>query len=252
MLDQSNPFTVLKLISWIVWKIPARRPMKMAGFSHTEAGSSLDMMDAAEEAETADLRKKFFRHALDEFRHARLFSDRSMALSRDTRAADVLVDAEYSMNHGIRGQTSLYKRLGEAKFLAFVWMHERQGAKQFAIYSELMRHDPVSSAMFAEICRDEEFHVAYSRQELDRIAKEKGSPAVDMAIRQLRFQGISESYLRVARSFGDIVAGFWLFLIFAIIMSPFSWFAKRPSANSSFVLTPGSMERARAEAGLQG
>ena len=115
MLDQSNPFTALRLVSWIVWKIPSRRPMKMAGFSHTEAGSSLDMMDAAEEASLPDLREVLC-HALDEFRHARLFAERSLALSQNARAADVLEDPEYTASHGIRGEASLYKRLGETEF----------------------------------------------------------------------------------------------------------------------------------------
>jgi len=252
MLDQSNPFTALKIISWIVWKIPARRSFKMAGFSHTESGSSLDMMEAAEETDSPDLKKKFFRHALDEFRHARLFAERSLALARTTQVADILVDPEYSALHGLRNERSLYRQLGETNFLAFVWMHESQGAKQFAIYSELMKHDPISSAMFAEICRDEEFHVAYSRQELDRIATLKGSSEVNTAIRRLRLRRMRDSYLRMARSFGDLVASLWLFLIFTVIMAPFALIQKRASSRSDFVSTPDAMTRARAEIGFQG
>ncbi len=122
MLDQSGPkFSSLRMVSWLVWKIPVPPADEdVAGFSHTEAGSSLDMMDAAEEAPTPDLRKKYFRHALDEFRscpavHQR--RKRAMALSQGTRTAEVLDDAEYASSHGIRGETSLYSRLGETEFL---------------------------------------------------------------------------------------------------------------------------------------
>lgn len=253
MLAQSNPFTALGLISWIVWNIPSRRPIKMAEFSHTEAGSSLDMMDAAEETPSAHLRKKFFRHALDEFRHSRLFAERSLALSSDNHAATVLEDAEFAASHGIRGEASLYSRLGETEFLAFVWLHEQQGARQFAIYSDLMKQDAVSSGMFAEICSDEKFHVDYSRQELDGVtARANGASEVKAAIRRLRLRGFRESFLRMSRSFGDIMASLWLLLIYLLVIGPFSLLAKAPTETERFIRTPGSLTRARAEAGIQG
>jgi len=252
MLDQSNPAAALRFVSWIVWKIPSRRPMKMAGFSHTEAGSSLDMMDAAEEATRPDLRKKFFRHALDEFRHARLFSERARALSAGAQVADVLEDSEYAASHGIRGETSLYKSLGETEFLAFVWMHERQGAKQFDIYSDLMKHDPPSSAMFAEICRDEEFHVEYSKRELDRIETAGRKPEVDKAVRRLRIRGAREAFLRMSHGFGNMMAGIWLLAVYVLVFGPVTFLARKSAQVGGFIATPGSLARARAEAGVQG
>jgi rubrerythrin len=252
MLDESNPFTALRLVSWIVWKIPSRRPLKMAGFSHTEAGSSLDMMDAAEETSSPDLRKKFFRHALDEFRHSRLFSERALALSSGTRAADVLEDPEYTASHGIRGEESLYKRLGETEFLGFVWLHERQGAKQFEIYADLMKQDPKSSAMFAEICNDEKFHVEYSRRELDRIEAANRAPEVAKAIRRLRLRGAREAFLRFSHGFGNFMAGFWLLIVYFAVIGPFTLLARGSIAAPGLIPTPGSLTRARAEARVQG
>lgn len=252
MLDQSNPFTMLRLVSWIVWKIPSRRPLKMAGFSHTEAGSSLDMMDAAENAPTASLRKKYFRHALDEFRHSRLFHERAIALSHGGRTADMLEDAEYSASHGIRGEASLYERLGETEFLAFVWLHERQGARQFGLYANLMKHDAASSAMFAEICADEEYHVSYSRRELDRIEAEKGPREVSAAIRRLRFRRAREAFLRTSHGFGHVMAGLWLTAIYFGIVAPFSVAGRRSAHAAGLVATPGASARARAEFGVQG
>ncbi len=119
MTDKTNPFSSLWLISWIVWRIPSRRSMKMAEFSHTEAGSSLDMLAAAEATVRPDLRKKFFRHAMDEFRHARMFAERSLALSSGAKAADLLEDPEYLVAHGIRGEKSLYEELGRIRFPDF-------------------------------------------------------------------------------------------------------------------------------------
>jgi len=252
MLDTSNPFSALKLVSWMVWKIPSRRPTKMAEFSHTEAGSSLDMMDAAEEASSPALRRKFFRHAIDEFRHARLFAARSVALSSNKHAVAVLEDSEYATSHGIRGKSSLYGSLGETEFLAFVWLHECKGANQFAIYSELMKRDAASSAMFAEICRDEQFHISYSRRELERIESAGGAAEVRAALRRLRLRGAREEFLRISRGFGDFVAGVWLLLIYLAVFGPFVVLARRSVGSSGIVATPGSLARARAGAGLQG
>lgn len=252
MLDQSSPFTMLRLISWVVWKIPSRRPLKMAGFSHTEAGSSLDMMDAAEVAPTASLRKKYFRHALDEFRHSRLFHERAIALSHGSRAADVLEDAEYTSSHGIRGQVSLYERLGETEFLAFVWLHERQGAKQFDLYADLMRHDPDSSAMFAEICADEEYHVSYSRRELDRIEAEKGPAEVRRAVRRLHLRRAREAFLRASHGFGHLMASLWLLAIYFAVVAPFSLGSRKSAQVGGLMPTPGASSRARTEFEVQG
>jgi hypothetical protein len=252
MLDQSSPLSALRFVSWVVWKIPSRRPMKMAGFSHTEAGSSLDMMDAAEEEPSPDLRKKYFRHALDEFRHARLFRERAMELSNDNRAASVLDDAEYTSSHGIRGATSLHRRLGETEFLAFVWLHERQGARQFAIYADLLRHDPVSAAMFAEIGHDEQFHVRYSRLELDRIERERGAAEVRRALRRLRIRRVRDAILRASHSLGHVMAGLWLSAIYLVVVPPFAAFAGRSGAQRGFVPTPGASARSKVECGVQG
>ena len=78
-------FGTFWLASWFVWKIPSRRATKLAEFSHTEEGSSLDMMAAAEaESVRPNLRRKFFLHALDEHKHARWFADRATTLSAGT------------------------------------------------------------------------------------------------------------------------------------------------------------------------
>jgi hypothetical protein len=253
MIDQSHPFNSLWFISWIVWKIPSRRPIKMAGFSHTEAGSSLDMLAAAEAAQTPDLRKKFFRHAMDEFRHARLFAERSLALASGGKATDVLEDPEYLLSHGIKGQQSLYEKLGELDFLTFVWLHEKQAGRQFKIYAELMKKDPNSLAMFTEICRDEAFHVDYSRRELDRIARTAGEKLVQASERRLRLQGIRDGFLRASHGFGTLAASFWLLLLYVVAFGSFSPITRKLAVEKKgFVATPGSLARARAEAGVQG
>ena len=53
---------LLWTISQVVWRIPGRGSRKMAGFSHTEAGSGLDMLSAAEETPRRDMRANSIGH----------------------------------------------------------------------------------------------------------------------------------------------------------------------------------------------
>jgi hypothetical protein len=253
MTDKTNPFSSLWIISWIVWRIPSRRSMKMAEFSHTEAGSSLDMLAAAEATVRPDLRKKFFRHAMDEFRHARMFAERSLALSSGTKAADLLEDPEYLVAHGIRGEKSLYEELGEFDFLTFVWLAEQQAGRQFSCYRELMKEDPASLAMFTTICKDEAFHASYSKQELDRISKTTGRKALQVSVRRFRIRRLRDRFLRYTHGFGNVVANFWLLILYVVAFGPYSLFARQlAAAKAGFVATPEALARARAEVGVQG
>src|SRR5262249_447716 len=68
-----------------VWRNPHRRAQKLMRFADTEASGGQDLSRAAELTEDALLRQLYLRHALDEFRHARLFRDRGLALSRAAR-----------------------------------------------------------------------------------------------------------------------------------------------------------------------
>ena len=253
MTDKANTLSPLWLISWVVWRIPARRPMKMAQFSHTEAGSALDMLAAAEAAPTPDLRKKFFRHAMDEFRHARMFAERSLALSEGAKAAEMLEDPEYLVSHGINGEKSLYEELGELDFLTFVWLAEQQAGRQFAVYRHLMKEDPKSYEMFTTICHDEAYHAEYARRELDRISRKTGRKAIRNSARRFRLRRLRDAFLRQTHSFGQVMASVWLLALYVAAFGSVSLFTRSlTSSKHGYTPTPGSLSRARTEAGVQG
>jgi hypothetical protein len=218
------------LVSYVVWRKPNRRARKMAGFAHTEAGSSADMLAAAEETTNASLRRKYFRHALDEGRHARLFRQRASALAenraRRTRVQAVLDNSEYMASHGISSSRSLFTELGELQFLAFVWIAERRGAEQFDVYTTVLRDDPSSVAMFEEIGRDEQFHIAYTREELDRL-RLNDSSAVTRAIRAIRRRRLSQALVRGSRRFGEVIASVWLAVVYFVLLPAFVVLSRR-------------------------
>ena len=242
-------------VSQLVWRIPGRDAIKMAGFSHTEAGSGWDMLAAAEETPRRDMRAKYFRHALDELKHARMFSHRALALSskRKSRAGAVLDDASFIREHGITSSTSLFSTLSELEFLAFVWVAECRGAQQFDVYAALMSEDPESCEMFEEIANDERFHIAYSRAELDRYAETGQARAVRSAVFRVRRRRLGQAWLRLSVVMGDFMSKLWLGLLYVLVIGPTSIFARLTEQQPrGFVLPVIPTDDIHARAKLQG
>lgn len=231
----------LYAVSWIVFKlVPGRAAAKLAEFSHTEAGSGLDMLAAVEETPRPELRLRYFRHALDELNHSVLFRRRAGLWSKGKgRAQAVLDDAEYIGTHGIRQKDSLIRELGELEFLAFVWVHEKRGAEQFQVLSDLLQDDRDTQVMFAEIARDERFHIAYSRAELDRYRKQGQGWAVRTAVTRVWGRRYLQAWLRLSRELGNFMAGLWLGLIYLFMVGPFSLLARHAEREQRGFLRPG-------------
>ena len=241
MILEKRPSRILWLMSWLVFRIPGRPAAKMAEFSHTEAGSALDMIAATELTSRPELRAKFFRHALDEHKHARLFAQRAIALSDGNDRVRALVeDSTFIFSRGIRGKEPLHEQLSDAEFFAFIWVHERIGARQFDVYSALMEKDEASATMFREIGRDERFHIAYSRAELDRmIAAGRGSE-VRRAIFRTRFRRARNAFLRGSRQLGHVMSGLWLTIAYFVLLGPFALIARVTERNAEgFVAIAG-------------
>lgn len=239
------PVSVFRAISGVIWRLPGTPARKMAEFSHVEAGSGLDMLAATERERDPLLRRKYYQHALDELKHAGMFRERARALAdAHGRAQAVLEDTGFISEHGIRSAVPLYEQLPQAEFLAFVWLHERAGATQFEFYANLLRHDPDSTAMFAEIARDERFHITYSRAELDRIAK-AGAP-VTRAVWITRARDFWQAWGRLTAAFGDRMAGVWLSLLYLLVVGPFAIFAREKLPGG--LQAPEGLPRGRAYA----
>lgn len=221
ILEKKSP--LLWLVSSIVFRIPGRAAAKMAEFAHTEAGSALDMLSAAEETGDAGLRAKYFRHALDERKHARMFTARASILAKGReRVRAVLEDSGYMLSHGIRSKQPLIRQMSEAEFFAFIWIAEMRGAQQFDVYASLMAGDAESAAMFADIGNDERFHIAYSRKELDRLIADGRGKEVQRAIRKIRRQRFLQAWLRFSRLIGNVMSALWLTLAYFLVIGPFA------------------------------
>jgi hypothetical protein len=220
--------TALTLISEVSWRLPGWPRRLMTSFSHTEAGSAMDMLAAAERTERPDLRRKYFLHALDEARHAILFRTRAAELAGPARArADAAIDdAGYLREHGIVAGRTLFERLGELEFLTFVYVAEADAVEQFDVYRARRLPDPDTDRMLGRILKDEAFHVSYSRAELERYRREGRGREVTAAVWRVRGRRVWEAWLRSSRGMGAVVTSVWLVALYGLVLGPFRLVAR--------------------------
>ena len=162
----------------------------------------LDLLAAANATTSPARRALYLRHALDEGRHARMFSARAAQLraERGLVAAVDPVDFE-----------SLFARLGEVGFLAFVHRGEARGRRQFEVHRDhfAKKGDTHTEAMFESILGDERRHEAYSRSLLVELAGER------RARQALRRAALWEAW-RLWRRGGRFVAQLLFFTVMVL------------------------------------
>jgi len=233
------------LASELAWRLPGRPIKMLTGFSQAERGSLYDMLAAVEQTTRRDLRLKYFRHAMDEARHAGVFLERARALGGMSRTQAVIADAGYLTRMGIVGGETLFERKGELDFLAFVAVAEADAIEQFGVYLDRALPDAGTQAALREILKDERFHASYSRAALETYDPE----AVKAALSKVRWDRLKETWMRFSVALGGVVSGVWLSLIYLTLVAPFAllgrlepggWQAPRPPG-------PGGLRGARSQ-----
>lgn len=208
------------LATWVAlrlaWRTPRRIAERLEGFAATEAGSALDMLKAAELESDPRLRKLFFRHALDEARHAQLFR----AAARRIHPEGERVLGEHALIRATR--QNLYADLGLTRFIAFVFLSERRAARQFAAIARRFRDDAIIRDLFAGVLRDEKFHVAYSKHLLERWRTEGRASEVRWALLRVRTGEAWRAWRRAGRVLGDAVARGFLLGVWAVALPLFA------------------------------
>lgn len=225
------------------WRSDRALAEHLRGFSATEAGSALDMLKAAELETDPKRRAQFFRHALDEARHAELF--RRAASDLDGLGAardDTLVIRATRQN--------LFARYGLVRFLAFVFLSERRAARTFEVLRRRYQDRPEIEALFATVLKDERFHVAYSEAALRALAKGGRAGEVRMALWSIRLESAWAAYKRVGRVASDALARVLSALLYFVVLPGFVLLERRRPAETGWQ-TPcalaGCLDDARRE-----
>jgi hypothetical protein len=191
----------------------------MHSFHYTELGSAFDMFKAAELTERGEMRKKYFRHALDETRHSHLFKKRVVEMGGASGAAGLHGGGTSNMHDVVEGQT-LFERLGELEFLAFVYIAEAEAVEQFKVYQDYRLMDDKTEAMMEDILQDEYFHVSYSRAALEQYRKNGREEEVKKAMKRVKRRRLGERWLIFANTIGDTVTFVMLTVLYTLLVGP--------------------------------
>src|SRR5438067_13555687 len=107
--------------------------------------------------------------------------------------------------------------------LAFLHLSEKNAAKRFTIYREIVEDDPETRAIFEQILRDEVFHMNYTYTQLARVSPH----AYRRHVWHARAKRLWNRYLRVAAVMAGGVSSVMLTVMYFVLLPPFAWLAKR-------------------------
>jgi hypothetical protein len=207
-----------------VWRDAGRRARKLLRFAETEADGGRDLARAAEQTSDPTLRRLLLRHAQDELRHAELFASRGRVLLRAGGGGGRRPFEANWLAPGERGLDAL--RVDGARtgsLLAFLHLSEKAAAGRFALYHDLLGHDPGTQAIFADVLRDEEFHMTYTKKQLQRLVPARHG----LALWRARGARLWRAYLRAAAALAGLLGGLVLTVQYFVLLPPFALLAKR-------------------------
>jgi len=226
---------------WI-WQDPQRCARKLFSFAETEADGGRDLVRAAELTQDPTLRRLFTVHAADEDHHATLFRTRGLTLLRSLsdRTASPLQLSWVSP--GERGLDDLRVNAeSDASLLAFLHLSEKTAAGHFAAYVDALKDDPLTSAVFREVLRDETFHMNYTLAQLTRVAPKHHG----LFLWKARLGRLWKAYLRVMSAIAGVMGTVILTLQYFILLAPFAFLAKRAARREpqGWIAIPPERER---------
>lgn len=220
-----------------IWSDPGRAIRTLESFAETEADGARDIATARERCAEPWLSTQFEHHAADEWRHAELFRARARELRAEHPEVEVGErEPGYDLSRGRRSSevdahgffvSGLMEELGDVAYVAMLHVAEKRAAKLFKRLSSSAAGDPRTKQIFDEILKDERFHVAYTKNALDRW-KQKGrgkdvSDALSAARGNRLLGGWRRLGMRAAGSFGRLV----LRVLYFTVLLPFGLAASR-------------------------
>lgn len=197
------------LTSLVVWRSSAHTARKLYGFALAEQGSAIDLSMAAQLCRDPERAAVYLQHAMDESRHAVMFS---------RRAADLQLARGMPSYGAPRADVDhLYETLGEMAFVAFVHRGETRARTQFEVYQAYFeKHaDAKTAAVFSRVLDDERRHATYTWELLVRL-----SGSTRAARRELRRSAAWEAgrtWLRYGRSVSRRAFTLTMWLLYLLI-----------------------------------
>jgi rubrerythrin len=236
-------FTLVKAIAGaVVWRTREKQVQLLLKFARTEAGGALDIARAAQSVKDEDLRKHLLHHVADEERHAAMFRRRAREVHGAGSGADPAPETTGSdlvptLAASARGSLSLtdhgflpsdnFAALGEVRYIAMLHLAEVQAAADFRLHRRLTaRIDRATAAVFTEILRDEEYHVAYTRAQLKKWEKEGRQAEVRKALRAMRWLRFKTLWVQLSQRLGSVLGTLMLSALYLTVFLPFGLIAR--------------------------
>ena len=142
------------------WRSPRATARMLLEFAKAERSSFFDMMEAANGTADPARKAQYVAHAVDEARHAKMFTLRALELDPSRAADPALYTSDFE---------HLFTSLGEARFISFVHLGERRGRAQMQLFRDELaalegtaRADTKTKALLDAVSKDEERHEWYS------------------------------------------------------------------------------------------
>ena len=99
---------------------------------------------------------------------------------------------------------------------------EERGLEHFLIYLHSDQTDQETKEALKGITKDEHFHRSYSRAALQAYAPDES----EALLKKVRMRRYKEAWMRLARTIGTVMSGFWLQLVYFLLVFPFRIFTK--------------------------
>jgi len=226
-----------------IWHDPSRTLLTLDSFARTEEDGGRDIASAARRVSDPELANHLHRHAADEVKHAGLFKRRAAelrtaggAVSAAAREAEVASDSAYDLSRG-RPSTEvdahgfltlgLLDELGEVPYVAMLHVAEVRAAALFHVHHDLTRHDPETCAIFEEILRDENYHVAWTAAMLKTWRAAGRDEEVTAALKSARANRWLSAWKRLGVRSGGHFGRVVLVLLYGTLLAPFGLAARR-------------------------
>lgn len=231
---------MLMLLHRWIWQDPQRCARKLFSFAETEANGGRDLVRAAELTDDPVLRRLYTVHAVDEGRHAGLFRMRASAMMRSLQDRSSAPLQFNWVSPGERGLDGLrVDHESGANLLAFLHLSEKSAAGQFAVYVDALRDDPLTSSVFKEVLKDENFHMSYTLAQLTRVAPKRHG----LFLWKARLGRLWKAYLRAMAAIAGVMGTGILTLQYFILLPPFAAMAKRAERREPQGWVPSPPER---------
>ncbi len=257
---------LLRLRSRSLWHDPARTLLTLESFARTEEDGGRDIASAARRVTDRELANHLHRHALDEVKHAGLFKRRAAELrtagesaATAAREAEVAADSAYDLSRG-RPSTEvdahgfltlgLLDELGEVPYVAMLHVAEQRAAALFHVHRDLTRHDPQTCAIFEEILRDENYHVAWTAAMLKSWRTAGRDEEVTAALKSAKANRWLGAWKRLGVRSGGHFGRVVLVVLYGTLLAPFGLAARRGrNGQAGWRGAPGGAPRSASDAG---